>query len=223
VTVGILYQLKHKIIGHAVEIYLKCCHVISNFFFYLPLGGQTAFQNKVLKFAGLEAGDRVLDLCCGTGKLSDVIANQGIPVDVVGIDISGPTIEQAIKKVQQLSVSFLKASASDLPLQSSRFDKCIICFGLHHIPENDRQKALKEVYRTLVREGTVFIIDYNLPERGLRRLAAATFIRLDNRGEALKMLKSGKLVRQIEEAGFEIVERVLTYQGMVQLLKVAKR
>jgi demethylmenaquinone methyltransferase/2-methoxy-6-polyprenyl-1,4-benzoquinol methylase len=218
----IISQLKHKIPSKVLELYTKYYHEISNFLFYLPQGGEKAFRNKCLKFADLKAGNKILDLCCGTGKLDDAIGRQGLNVEVIGIDISKLAIEQAIKKVHHIPVSFLKANASCLPFRPSIFDRCFICFGLHHIPEHSRQKTLKEVYRVLAPEGVASIIEYNIPKRGIKKLAATTFINLDNRGEAIKMLKNGKLIRGIEEVGFEIVDRVLIYQGIVQLLKVVK-
>jgi demethylmenaquinone methyltransferase/2-methoxy-6-polyprenyl-1,4-benzoquinol methylase len=201
----------------------KLYDALFNFLFYLPLGGEASFINKCLRFAELTAGNSVLDVCCGTGKLAVAIAAQGTTVDLVGIDISGPSIETAHLKTRHTSASFLIASAGDLPFESSRFDKCIISFGLHHIPSEIRLRALKEVNRALTPEGNLYIFDYHLPERGLRRLTAVAFTKLDNKGEAFSMLKSGKLVREIEEAGFEIAERALTYHGIIQLLKVVKR
>jgi demethylmenaquinone methyltransferase/2-methoxy-6-polyprenyl-1,4-benzoquinol methylase len=165
----------------------------------------------------------VLDVCCGTGKLAVSIAAQGTVVDLIGIDISRPLIKTAQLNAWHTSSSYLIASAGDLPFKSSRFNKCIISFGLHHIPGEIRLRALKEVNRALAAGGNLYIFDYNLPERGLRRLAAVAFTRLDNKGEAFNMLQSGKLLREIEEAGFEITERALTYWGIIQLLKAVKK
>ena len=202
---------------------VKCFHKFINFLFYLPLGGQKAFYNKCTDFAGLNAGDIVLDVCCGTGKMEETIAARGIEVNIIGIDISGQAIKESEEKNRNVSASFIKANASDLPFQSSRFDKSIICFGLHHIPSRVRKQALKEIHRTLASEGTLTIIDYNLPKRGLRRIAAATIAKLDNKAEPYRMLKGGKLKRELEEAQFKIVERVLVYRGTVQLLKAINR
>jgi len=218
----ILSQLKQNILRKAFEPCVKCYDAVFNFLFYLPCGGETSFREKCVKFAGLAAGGRVLDLCCGTGELTIAIARQGLTVDLVGVDISEPAIEIASTKARHMPVTFMRASADDLPFRSSRFDKCFISFGLHHIPEQIRRKALTEMHRTLAPKGILYVIDYNLPERGLGRLAAITFAKLDKSKEAFEMLKSGSLVREIKQARFEIAERVLTCQGIIQLLKVVK-
>ena len=203
--------------------FVKYYNALSNFIFYLPCGGETRFREKCLNFAGLDAGDRILDLCCGAGELTTVLADKRFTEGLIGVDISESAIEAANIKAQHLPVTFLKASADDLPFHSSRFDKCFISFGLHHISEMGRNKVLTEVNRVLEPEGILYIIDYNLPDKGLRRLAAITFAKLDESKEAYKMLKEGSLIREIGQAGFETVRRDLTCQDIVQLLAVAKK
>jgi len=221
-SVKILPQLKQNIFRKTFEPCVKCYYAVLNFLFYLPCGGETSFRERCVKSANLTAGDRVLDLCCGIGELTIAIAGQGLAVDLVGVDISEPAIEIASTKARHMPVTFLRASADDLPFKSSQFDKCFISFGLHHIPEQIRRKALIEIHQTLVPQGTLYVIDYNLPEKGLRRLAAIIFAKLDSSKEAFEMLKSRSLAREIKQAGFEIAERVLICQGIIQLLKVVK-
>jgi len=67
------------------------------------------------------------------------------------------------------------------------------------------------------------VIDYNLPERGLRRLAATAFAKLDKSEEAYKMLMHDSLTREIKNAGFEIERRELTCQGIIQLLEAVNK
>ncbi|MBW1677617.1 MAG: class I SAM-dependent methyltransferase [Deltaproteobacteria bacterium] len=176
-----------------------------------------------MKFATLTAGDRILDLCCGTGTLTAVIARQRFTRRLIGVDISESIIEIARIKAHHIPATFLRASADNLPFNSSQFDNCFISFGLHHMSKYERQKTLAEIHRTLAPKGAIYIIDYNLPKKGLRRLAAITFTKLDKSKEAYKMLKNGNLIREIKQAGFEIEKRDLTCQGIIQLLKLVKK
>ena len=207
----------------AFNICLKSYNFAFNFIFYLPCGGEASFRKRCVKFAALTARDRILDLCCGTGELIAVIARQGSAGQLVGVDISESAIEIARTKAQHIPITYLRASADDLPFNSSQFDKSFISFGLHHMSKYERQKTLAEIHRTLAPKGTLYVIDYNLPEKGLRRLAAIIFTKLDGSKEAYKMLKNGSLIREIKQAGFEIEKRVLTCQGIIQLLKVVKK
>jgi len=176
-----------------------------------------------MKFASLTPGDLILDICCGTGNLTVLIAGQEFVEQVVGVDISESALQGARARAQHIPVALLRASANNLPFDSSRFDRCFISFGLHHMRGEDRQKTLKEVHRSLVSGGTLFVIDYNLPERGLRRLAATAFAKLDASEEAYKMIMHDSLTREIKNAGFEIERRELTCQGIIQLLEAVNK
>ncbi|MEA3443013.1 MAG: class I SAM-dependent methyltransferase [Chloroflexota bacterium] len=216
-------QFNHVLLKKALNICLKCCDSVFNLLFYLPCGGETSFRRRCVKFAALKAGDWILDVCCGAGELTTVIARQGFTGQVVGVDISESALEIARTKTQHTPVTFLRASASDLPLDSSRFDRCFISFGLHHMSEQERQKTLTEIHRILARQGTLYIIEYNLPEKGPRRLAAIAFAKLDKSEEAYEMLKNGSPIREIKQGGFEMERRGLTCQGIIQLLQVVKK
>ncbi|MGD9117762.1 MAG: class I SAM-dependent methyltransferase [Dehalococcoidia bacterium] len=199
-----------------------CYNIVFNFLFYLPCGGETSFRETCVKFASLVAKDRVLDLCCGTGELTTVIASKGFTEHLVGVDISESAIEMARIKTRHIPITYITASAGDLPFDSSRFDKCFISFGLHHMSRCERQKTLAEVHRTLIPKGTLLIIDYNLPRNGVGRLAAIIFAKLDKSKEAYKIIKTGNYIKEVKHAGFEISRRCLTCQGIIQLLAVIK-
>ena len=175
-----------------------------------------------MEFASLTPRHQILDICCGTGDLTSWLAKQDSTGQVVGIDISRSALEIARAKIRHIPITLLRANGNDLPFDSARFDKCFICFGLHHMTGQGRQKTLTEIHRVLAPEGALYIIDYNLPERGLRKLAAIAYARLDSSDEAYQMLKDGSLSKVIKEAGFEIQRRGLACQDMVQLLEVVK-
>jgi 2-polyprenyl-3-methyl-5-hydroxy-6-metoxy-1,4-benzoquinol methylase len=94
--------------------------------------------------AALCAGRRVLDLCCGSGYGSAILAVQAS--EVVGVDNDAATIETAAVTVgrEHTNVSFELADAvAFLTGQvAHRFD-VVVCFeGLEHLRELDRALAL---------------------------------------------------------------------------------
>ena len=91
-TVRTLAQLNHRILRKAFQPCLNFYDAVLDFLFYLPCGGETSFREKCVKFADLTTGDRVLDLCCGNGELTTVIAGQGLTGALVGVDISESVI-----------------------------------------------------------------------------------------------------------------------------------
>ena len=215
--------LRHTLLDKAFNIWVKCYNGVLNLLFYLPCGGENSFRRRCAKFAFLKSGDWILDVCCGTGELMAVIAGQGFTGQLVGVDIAESALKEARARTQHVPITFLRANADDLPLGSSRFDKCFISFGLHHMPKQDRQKTLREIRRSLISGGTLIIIDYNLPERGLRRLVATAFAKLDKSEEAYKIIKNGSLLKEIKQAGLEIQRQDLTCQGIVQLLEAVRK
>jgi len=86
----------------------------------------------VPEFSAMKAGDRVLDICCGTGTQALHYARRGIIA--TGIDLNPGMIEAAEKnrgKQSLKNVSFQKASAQDLPFKDDCFDYASISFALH--------------------------------------------------------------------------------------------
>jgi SAM-dependent methyltransferase len=89
--------------------------------------------------AGLLGGKRVLDLCCGTGYGTEVLA--GTAERVHGVDIDAASIERASRAYGETAgVSFEAADALDVlgrPLAED-FDAIVMFEGLEHVPEVDR-------------------------------------------------------------------------------------
>jgi len=115
-------------------------------------------------FAGMKAGDRVLDVCCGTGALALHYARMGIIS--TGIDSDHRVIEVAEKKrkKQGLSnISFQTANALDLPFKDNFFDYASISMSLHEKEREDRARIVTEMKRVVKREGTLIFIDYRIP------------------------------------------------------------
>ncbi len=105
---------------------------------------------------------RILDLACGTGNVSQLLAADG--VEVVGVDLSLPMIRQARKKAakSETPVVYHCQDAAELDIQGPPFDLCISLFdSLNYITDPDRLKrAIHRVAQHLV-EGGLFIFDIN--------------------------------------------------------------
>lgn len=194
-----------------------------NFLFYLPCGGEINFREKCVEFISPANGDSILDVCCGTGELTSRIAGHEFIEQLVGVDISEPALKVSREKTRHTSASFLNASADNLPFSSSRFNKCLVSLGLHHMSGKERQAALKEIRRVLTLKGSLYVIEYNLPKSRLRRLIATAYAKIDQSKEAYEMLKDESLVKEIKQAGFEIKRQCFTCQGIIQLLEAARK
>lgn len=99
----------------------------------------------------IEGADRVLDLCCGQGNVTEALAKSGH--NVTGADFSAKMLSHARKRLP--AGNFVEADAQDLPFEDESFDAVVCSFGLMHVP--DQPKALSEVRRVL-RPGGRFIM-----------------------------------------------------------------
>ena len=112
----------------------------------------------------MKAGDRVLDVCCGTGDQAFYYARRGIIT--TGIDQSPRMLKlaESNKGKQGLSnVSFQIADAQNLPFKDNFFDCASISFALH---ENERaaiEKIIAEMKRVVRKGGALIFMDFRVP------------------------------------------------------------
>lgn len=102
---------------------------------------------------------KILELCCGTGRLTLPIAKDGYTI--CGVDYTPSMLEQAKVKASEarLEIDFIEADIRTLNLQE-KFDLIFIPFNsIHHLYKNeDLFKALKGVENHL-KEGGLFLLD----------------------------------------------------------------
>ena len=105
-------------------------------------------------------GDRVLDVCCGTGDLALAAAEAG--GKVTGVDFSDPMLERA--RMKGPAIEWVSADALALPFADGAFDAVTIGFGLRNLANVER--GLEEMRRVIGPGGRVGILEITRP-RGL--------------------------------------------------------
>jgi ubiquinone/menaquinone biosynthesis C-methylase UbiE len=96
-----------------------------------------ALADQLIAFAGLAAGDRVLDVGCGTGNLAVALAARAEPSAIVGLDIAAPYIAYARKRVADPRLSFLVGDAMAMAMDfgEGSFDRCYSLLALNFMPD----------------------------------------------------------------------------------------
>jgi len=115
-------------------------------------------------FSGMKAGDRVIDICCGTGAQVLEYGRRGIKA--IGIDLDPNMIKAAAKnKIRNNAgnISFQLADAAALPFPDGCFDYASISLALHDKEQASRNKIIAEMQRVVKRGGSLVFIDYNVP------------------------------------------------------------
>jgi len=108
---------------------------------------------KLVGFAGVAAGQRLLDVGCGTGVVAITAARRGATVR--GLDLSPVLIERAREHAQlaNLDVDFVDGDAESLPYGDNEFDVVLSQFGHMFAPRPD--VAIGEMLRVLKPGGTI--------------------------------------------------------------------
>jgi 2-polyprenyl-6-hydroxyphenyl methylase/3-demethylubiquinone-9 3-methyltransferase len=102
---------------------------------------------------------QVLDVGCGGGILTELVAKENRNFNVLGIDISKRSIETAAKHAKEnnvTNVSYKYGSVYDIPVDSSSMDIIIMSDVLEHFL--DLNKVMSEVKRVL-RPGGILVYD----------------------------------------------------------------
>jgi 2-polyprenyl-6-hydroxyphenyl methylase/3-demethylubiquinone-9 3-methyltransferase len=100
---------------------------------------------------------QVLDVGCGGGFLSNLLASSGF--QVTGIDLSNESLEIAKQQDKTKSANYLFADATALPFEDASFDVVCALDLLEHV-ENP-QAVIKEASRVLKKDGLFFFHTFN--------------------------------------------------------------
>ena len=130
----------------------------------LTRGRERVFREQILDLAGVAAGDRMLDIGCGTGTTAIAAARRAEPGVVWGVDVSRAMLAAARRKAGartlDKSLRFVAADAVELPFRDGMFDVATMVTVAHMLPPPDRRPALAEIARVLRPGGRLLIIDY---------------------------------------------------------------
>ena len=105
-----------------------------------------------------EADGRVLELGCGTGRVTRPLLDAG--VDLVGIDRSAPMLDRAVRKARVAARRLVRGDIRRLPFASRSFSMVIAPYGIVQslIRDRDLTETLSSVAR-VIRPGGVFGVD----------------------------------------------------------------
>ena len=132
------------------------------------------FYRDILEQEGLHPRTAV-DLACGTGTVSLLLARQGL--DVTGVDLSEEMLTMAQQKVEGLEnpPRFVRQSLQQLSLPRGVDLAVCALDSLDYITNpQDCAEAIRRVYRAL-NPGGIFIFDVNTPEK-LRAMDGQVFL-----------------------------------------------
>lgn len=126
-----------------------------------------AWKRKTVSLLNIKTGDRILDVCAGTGDISRLSALTASKEGVnIAYDINWRMIRQGKKKNLE-NVAFVQGDAECLAFPDETFDAVSIGFGIRNITH--LETGFKEIFRVLKKGGTMCCLEFSRPDNRLFR------------------------------------------------------
>jgi ubiquinone/menaquinone biosynthesis C-methylase UbiE len=149
---------------------------------------------------------RVLELACGSGRVTLTLAAALPAAEIIGVDSSvemlgrAATARNAAESSVRRRVSFLKGDMRDWPGSGGAFDAVVItcCSVSHLLTLDDRRHTWVTAFR-LLRPGGVFILDVRMPDFATlaesQRVRPRAFVDLDIDATRRSLAEDARLLR----------------------------
>jgi ubiquinone/menaquinone biosynthesis C-methylase UbiE len=161
--------------------------------------GAARVHRTLIGQAGLAAGQRVLEIGCGTGNLAVRVKRAHPGVALVGSDPDPLALARARRKARNLAgIRFERGYAQRLPYPDTSFDRVLSAFMLHHLDHDTKVAAVAEVSRVLRPGGGLHLVDFAGQSHGVHGFLAG------------RVMKSGHLAGNVEDG----VPRLLAAAGL---------
>lgn len=139
----------------------------------LSLGVHRVWKQMTVDWSGAKPGQICLDLCCGSGDLTYLLAKKvGNKGQVYGVDFSANLLAMATRRPPSLikptaAISWVEADVLALPFANDYFDAATMGYGLRNV--TNIPQCLQELYRVLKPGGRAAILDFHRPASPLMR------------------------------------------------------
>ena len=132
----------------------------------LSAGIDRRWRTRAIRSLQLTGGERLLDLCTGTGDLAIAAVRARPPAArVVGVDFSGAMLRVGEGKLRRdrldSRVSMVQGDATRIPLAGASVDAVTIGFGIRNVERMD--VACAELVRVLKPGGRLAILEFAVP------------------------------------------------------------
>jgi demethylmenaquinone methyltransferase/2-methoxy-6-polyprenyl-1,4-benzoquinol methylase len=134
----------------------------------LSLGQHKIWKLMAVKWAEPRAGDRALDLCCGSGDVALMLAERvGVTGEVYGVDFAAEQLSRARSRANPPNLHWVQANVLDLPFGDDFFNCATMSYGLRNV--GDIARSLQELQRVLQPGAKAALLDMHRPESAWMR------------------------------------------------------
>lgn len=127
-----------------------------------------SWRVRTRKALAPKPGMQILDVACGTGTVTRLLADHG--ATVTGIDFSPGMIGEGIRRHgDHPRITFQQGDATELPFDDNTFDATTVSFGIRNVQEP--QRALAEMLRVTKPGGRIVVCEFSTPTTAALRWA----------------------------------------------------
>lgn len=187
---------------------------------------ESAFKPALIAQADIRAGERVLDLACGTATLTIMAKQAQAAAEIHGVDGDANILKIAADKAQAagLDLKLKQGLANALPYADAHFDRVMSSLFFHHLTRETKSAAFAELHRVLKPGGTLHVADWGRASDPLMRAAFLGIQLLDGFATTADSVH-GLLPALMQKAGFDEVcetQRFSTMFGTMSLYRARK-
>lgn len=172
------------------------------------MGLGARFTERVVRTVRVPLNARVLDAGCGSGRVALAVKFRSPDAEVIGLDGDPHILTLARRKAarRNLDVKFFEGFIETVPFPDGSFDLVFSILVLHHLPEEAKVQACREMFRVLRPGGRAIIADYG-PPHGWPATLVATVMRW-GRFERTAENFAGRIPSMLHEAVFDPVHEI---------------
>jgi demethylmenaquinone methyltransferase/2-methoxy-6-polyprenyl-1,4-benzoquinol methylase len=171
---------------------------------------------------------RILEVACGTGTLSHLMAEKGF--QVLALDKSYSMIRQAYKKINEHCngrVVLIRGDASTIPFYSTSFDVVIMQLGLHEMENKIRIESGLEMIRVAKKNAVFIFFDFVPTDKLSFSKFILTIVEFmagtDHFRNGRSFIRDGGLLTFLENLNLEVIENHRFFKGNIFLTVARKR
>jgi demethylmenaquinone methyltransferase/2-methoxy-6-polyprenyl-1,4-benzoquinol methylase len=159
-------------------IFDRIAHVYDPMNLVISAFQEPRWRKRAVQLTEVRAGDRLLDVATGTGKIAaDLYARSQPGGTALGVDLSPGMIAVARRRFEgRPGLDFVVGDAMALPTENRSFDAATIAFGMRNLP--DYARGFAEMARSIRPGGRVVCLEITRPRSRLARLLQFWFDRI---------------------------------------------
>jgi len=207
---------------HRIDFFAKSAPYYDSILDLITFGQYAKFLKRAVEILAPQKGERILDLCSGTGRAASWVATAvGDKGEVVGLDITESMVNVARERYGGLkNLTFLQTDVTKALGYENYFDGIFTSFALHELPEKHRPGVLKKSYLALREGGRMVIADFDPQVSGKNKMISDIFFRFFER-DNLNFFSFDQN-EMLKNVGFEKIQAFPVPAGILQITLAQK-